>query len=89
MSKGLHTQGLVILLQSAQGLDVLRRHMSGFNVVKETPSVGEIWMGGPGLLVAYRPEVNGYIAVDIVDRRWPDHMGDPKKEAMLFGCWTL
>jgi hypothetical protein len=89
MPKGLHTQGLVILLQSAQSLDVLRRHMPGFNVVQEAPSAGEIWMGGAGWIVAYRPEVNGYIFVDLVDRRWPDHMGDPKKEAMLFGCWTL
>lgn len=46
-------------------------------------------MCGPALLVAYRPEVHGNVAVDIVDRRWPDHMGDPKKEAMLLGAWSM
>ena len=89
MPKGFNTQGLVILLQSAQGPNTLRRHISKFNIVKEAAPAGEVWMSGPSLIVAYRPEVNGYISVDVVDRRWPDHMGDPKTEGMLFGCWSM
>ncbi|EDY16549.1 conserved hypothetical protein [Chthoniobacter flavus Ellin428] len=89
MPKGFHTQGLVILLKSPQSLDALRRCVPQFEVVKEGPAAGEVWMAGPSLIVAYRPEVNGYVSVDVVDRRWPDHMGDPKKEAMLFACWSM
>jgi hypothetical protein len=89
MPKGLHTQGLVILLQSAPGLDAVRACVSKFQVVREMDAAGEIWMGGPALLVGYRPDVNGHVSVDIVDRRWPDHMGDPKKETMLMGAWNM
>jgi len=89
MPKGFHTQGLIILLESPQSLNVLRRYLSPFEVVKEAAAAEEVWMFGPSLTVAYRPEVNGYVSVDVVNQRWPDHMGDPKKEAMLFACWSM
>lgn len=46
-------------------------------------------MSGPSLVIAFRPEVNGYATVDLQSQRWPDHMGDPKGEPMLFGAWTM
>jgi hypothetical protein len=50
----------------------------------------EEWaFGGPAVLVEFRPEVNGRAVVDIVDRPWPDDMGDPQTEPMLFGAWTM
>lgn len=83
MPKGFHTQGLVVLLQSAPSLEVLRRLLSAFNIVKEGAAAGEVWMAGPSLIVAYRLEVNGYTSIDVVDRRWPDHIGNPKKEGVI------
>jgi hypothetical protein len=46
-------------------------------------------LGGPGVLVEYRPEVNGYVLVDVVDHRWPDRMGDPETEPEVFGAWSM
>lgn len=89
MPKGFHTQGLVILLQSAPGLDAVRACIAKYQILREVDASAEIWMGGPGLHVGYRPEVNGAVSVDVVDRRWPDHMGDPKKETMLMGAWSM
>jgi hypothetical protein len=37
--------------------------------------------------VAYKPDVNGYVAVDTIDHRWPDHMGDQKADPEVFGAW--
>jgi hypothetical protein len=45
--------------------------------------------GGPALIVSYRPEVNGLISVDVVDRPWPDQMGDPKADPQVFGAWSM
>ena len=54
----------------------------------EHPAGKEWALSGPSLIVAYRPEVNGYVSVDIVDRPWPDHMGS-KQEQSLLGAWAL
>ncbi|HZV03536.1 MAG TPA: DUF4261 domain-containing protein [Gemmataceae bacterium] len=29
------------------------------------------------------------MAVDLVDQVWPDHMGDPKKDPITFGAWSM
>jgi hypothetical protein len=33
--------------------------------------------------------VNGFAAVDVVDRQWPDSMGDPQNDPILFGGWSM
>jgi hypothetical protein len=40
-------------------------------------------------VVDYRPEVNGYVAVDVVNHPWPDGMGDPKENPEIFGAWSM
>jgi hypothetical protein len=61
----------------------------GFDIARELPSQ-ELWsFGGPALLLAYRPEVNGSVTVDVVNHAWPDAMGDPKADPMTFGAWSL
>src|SRR5687768_698922 len=48
------------------------------------------WMGGHETwVVAFRPKVNGYVVIESVAAPWPDHMGDPKTDPMLFGAWSM
>jgi hypothetical protein len=51
---------------------------------------GSDWaFGGPTVIVPFRPESNGFVAVDTVDRVWPDDMGDPEDGTMVFGAWSM
>ncbi|HEY3898454.1 MAG TPA: DUF4261 domain-containing protein [Chthoniobacter sp.] len=89
MAKGFFTQGSVILLKSAPKISEFREYLSGYKVLKEVEGTDEPWLGGPSLVLEYRREVNGFVAVDLVPARWPDHMGDSKQEPMLFGAWSM
>jgi len=89
MAKGIFTQGLVVLLKSAQKIDALRQHLFGYKIGKQVDGLGEPWLSGPAVIVEYRPEVNGLISVDTVSAPWPDHMGDAKTESMLFSAWAM
>jgi hypothetical protein len=89
MPKGFFTQSTTVLLERAFGLARLERALEDFEIVRRAVPAEDAWMGGPGLVVAMRPEVNGHVLVDIVDRPWPDGMGDPKSDLSLFGAWSM
>lgn len=91
MAKGIFTQGVVVLTNGQPTINELRLALNGhgIEVVKQTPDVGRWALGGPTLLVPFRPEVNGYTAIDLVDRPWPDAMGDPKTDLDTFGAWSM
>src|SRR5262245_37747950 len=89
MAKGFFTQGVSILLSRRATLDEIGSLLGDFSVVRRIDEAPSPDMGGPSFTVAFRPEANGYVTVDLQDRRWPDHMGDPKKEPMLFGAWSM
>jgi len=78
-----------VLLAKPTSLDVIVPLLSEFQIAKRIDDFKEIHMGGPSLIVAFRPEVNGYANVDIREGKWPDDMGDPKTNPMLFGAWTM
>jgi hypothetical protein len=87
--KGFYTQGLVILLRQAASLDAIAERLGDFDIVKRRAQSSEYWaIGGPTLIVAYKPDVNGYVAIDLCDQRWPDSMGDPKAEPEIFAAWS-
>jgi hypothetical protein len=75
------------------------RALAKFKVVKQSPPEEKrTWMGGHGdWLIEMRPEVNGYVAVDMLNVPWPDDMGDPKAgdgddgmgRVMLFAAWSM
>jgi hypothetical protein len=88
-SKILYTQGLAILLRQAMSLDAIESCLSGFTIVSRQEESTDWHLSGPSLVIAYRPEVNGHVLVDIVDHHWPDQMGDPNTEPELFGAWHL
>jgi len=87
--KGHFTQGVAVLLERPASLDEIESRLDSFHVVARREPAEEWAMGGPTLLVEYRPQANGYLSVDVVDRPWPDHMGDPKQEPMVFGAWSM
>jgi hypothetical protein len=87
--KGFFTASACVLFEGAVAIEQLEDALTGFEIVKRVPAeVTILAFGGPTLIVAFRPDINGYAAVDAVDRPWPDHMGDPNTESTLFAAWT-
>jgi len=87
--KGIFTQGMMVLLSESVSLDKLEQVLAEeFNIVGKNENFQEWSFCGPSLLISFRPEVNGYVLVDIVDKPWPDHMGDPEQKDMLFNAWS-
>ena len=89
MPKGLFSQTVGVLFQGEIGIADLKPLLTEFNVAKEIPSADNWEFGGPALIVEYLREVNGLVSLDVVNRPWPDHMGNPKEEATLFGAWSM
>lgn len=89
MAKGFFTQGLVVLLEEAVDIGEIKEALAEFDIFKEVDAAEEWAFSGPSLVAKYRPEVNGLVAVDVVDKAWPDKMGDPEKEPTLFGAWSM
>jgi hypothetical protein len=88
--KGFYTQGLAILLRRATPLEEIEESLQDFSVVKTRAEGSAHWaFGGLSVVVAYRPDVNGFVAVDTIDHRWPDHMGDPKADPDVLGAWQF
>jgi len=87
--KGRFTAGACVLFERPVSLEQLNAALAGFDVVNTKPDVTEWALGGPSVTLAFRPNVNGLVVVDTVDRPWPDHMGDPKNETKLFGAWSM
>ena len=86
--KGFFTQGIAVLFERAPSLDVLASALA-LPILKRTDETSSWELGGPTLVVGFRPEVNGLVAVDVVDRPWPDDMGSPTGAPTLFGAWSM
>jgi hypothetical protein len=89
--EGFFTQAATILFEGSAPFDAIATSLAAFLPTPHDPAAGaDGWMlGGRGLLLPFRPEVNGYALVDIVSHRWPDDMGDPKHNPMVFSAWTM
>ncbi len=88
-TKGRFTAGTCVLFERPVSLEQLEGALSAFDIVNRIPESTNWVFRGPSLTLAFRSEVNGYVGVDTVDQPWPDHMGDPQSDAMLFGAWAL
>jgi hypothetical protein len=89
MPKGMFTQTICVLLDRPATLDDIERALTGYDIRKRIDE-SESWaFGGPSVIVAWDPEANGLVAVDTVDKPWPDHMGDPKRDPTVFGAWSM
>ena len=89
MPKGMFTQGLCVLLESTVSLEEIETALSKYEICNQTEANDEWAVSGPALIVAYRQECNGLVSIDVVEQTWPDHMGDPKNETMIFGAWSM
>jgi hypothetical protein len=89
MPKGFFTQGAAVLFSRPIALREIEPLLRAFRVVKLTDEATAPDLSGPSLTLGFRPEVNGYVSVDVQDHPWPDHMGDVKTETGLFAAWTM
>jgi len=87
--KGIYSQCIVILLRSPVSLRDILDRLSAFPAqASKQPSSG--WLGGdPILVVPFPAGVDATVTVDLVDRPWPDHMGDVESDPDLFAAWSL
>ena len=88
MPKGIFTQCAAILLRRTIDVVQLEQALRPFMIERDNDALASAAFVGPSLLLAFRPEVNGCVLVDIVDFPWPDDMGGPKKDATIFGAWA-
>ncbi len=87
--KGFFSQGLMVLLSAPATLDELENLLRGRNIVSKHEKSDNWELSGPSILIPFRPEVNGYVTVDLVDRPWPDKLGHPQQEPQLFASWSM
>jgi hypothetical protein len=83
--KGFITQTLAILLRKPPPSRKIEERLGEFKIARHVEASEP---GGPSTLIAYRPDVNGYVLIDMVDGQWPDRMGDPKAEPEVFAAWA-
>lgn len=91
MPRGFFTQCLCLLTDGTTTIQDVKATLSAaeYDITQERPGE-EAWaFGGPSLVVGYRPDVNGYAVIDIINKPWPDHMGDPKDEPQLLAAWSM
>jgi hypothetical protein len=91
MPRGTFSQGMTLLTNGQTTLRGLEKALQAdsLQITKQVPAQSDWRFGGPTLIVPFRPEVNGYAAVDVVDQPWPDSMGDPKTDAQTFAAWGM
>ena len=89
MPRGIYTQTVCILLRDSVTLAQLQPLLEQYTIRKQVQASDNWGFGGPTYVIDYRPEVNGYVAVDVVNHPWPDDMGDPKEDPEIFGAWSM
>ena len=90
MPKGSFTQCACLLLNRTPTLNEIEGALgTSVEVVSRHEETDDWEFFGPSVTVAYRPEVNGFVAIDVVDKPWPDSMGDPEEDGTLFGAWAM
>src|SRR5262245_17796907 len=88
-NKGLFTQLAAVLLSAPVDLNEISPLLAPFGSLARLPGTTDWAIGGESLVFAFLPEVNGKVIVDVASQPWPDSMGDPKNEAMLFCAWSM
>ena len=87
--KGLYTQTAVLLTKGKIDLDDVAARLSEFGEITKTETQSDWAFGATTLRVPLNPEENSYVLVDYVPKTWPDSMGDPKDDPIVFGAWSM
>ena len=86
--KGLFTQGLVVLCEDLPTLDVIADVLDLVPGASGRRPGRGTWMEAEQLILpGWRGK--GHVIVSVLDRQWPDGMGDPTVDPELFGAWTM
>ncbi|SMP77453.1 protein of unknown function [Neorhodopirellula lusitana] len=89
MAKGLFTQGIVVLMRQGVTIQEVAACCDDF-YPSEPIEASEDWTFlGPAVLMNMDEDGSGKVVVDIVDRPWPDAMGDPEQDPELYAGWGL
>lgn len=89
MPRGFFTQSAVVLFERLPPFARLERALAS-HAPRRRRNRSPSWIGGAKeLVVTFDAARKGSIVVDLVEDRWPDTMGDPETDPMLFGAWTL
>jgi hypothetical protein len=86
--KGFFTQGAALLTTQPVALREVELLLRPIGDIRPLNGSDDWAIGGAGFLVPLDAEATGYTAVDIVNRPWPDDMGDPTSASMLFAAWS-
>jgi hypothetical protein len=90
MQKGIFTQGIAVLLSKPISITQAHQALREYFAVGDISDFSKEWAyRGESFVIPLRPEVNGYLMVDVVDRPWPDGMGHPQEDPQLFDAWSL
>ena len=87
--KGLFTQAVMVVLSRVPSEDELTQALLLACPTEARPTqAGRNWCEGDSLLVVpFKPEKNGYLLVDIVQRPWPDALEDMTEEPDVPVAW--
>lgn len=92
--KGYFTQGVALLLKAAPTLEALEQILGHFGPTRRTSPAPHWAIGGSGLSLRLPHDLPGggeqgpgLLIADILDRPWPDDMGDPQTAPELFNAW--
>lgn len=89
MPRGIYTQTVCLLLRDEVTLAQLHPLLNRYGIRNEVRASENWGFGGPTYVINYRPDANGYVAVDVVNHPWPDSMGDPQQNPEIFGAWSI
>lgn len=94
MPRGIFAQCCTILLREPVDLAALKPLLAEFEPQWQSVDVdgGEDarrWLGRDHLTFAVPNTPRGKVMVDVIDRPWPDDMGDPATNPMVFGAWSI
>jgi hypothetical protein len=88
MPAGFFTETAVVLFEHAPSFDAVASCVRGEARAVRDPSDVR-WFAARDAVRVIDPARNGRLVVDVIASAWPDDMGDPQRDAMLFGAWTM
>jgi hypothetical protein len=88
--KGLFTQAAMVLVSRVPSVDEVKQALLLACPIEARSTRGRRhWSEGDSLLVLpFQPEKNGYLLIDIIERRWPDALGDLVDEPEVVAAWA-